>query len=133
MSITRLMIEEHNKIESSLKKFLDNPSRQNFLSFGERVKRHFGVEKGVIFILTEKYLGEDLNAIFKLTEQHIEILKEIMEIKKQFGSAEKLISIMAKDLEAHKRYEEKVFYPKLDRTLDELQKEEIIERLRRVI
>ena len=126
------MIGEHRKLEKTLKKFLRNPKEYSFEVFEKRVAEHFGAEKGVIFTLTEKFLGKELDAILKLKGQHIEILKEIVKIKKNLAAKE-LIDTMRGHLEAHTLYEEKVFYPKLDYSLDNEQKKELLQKLREAL
>jgi hemerythrin-like domain-containing protein len=134
MQITTLMIEEHEKIEISLEKFLEKSDPAFFKIFEEKLKKHFGVEKGVIFLLTEKFLGEELEDILKLKEQHIKILKEVKDIKeKGLNIANDLIKNLIKDLSDHTKYEEIIFYPKIDNLLDENQKEIIIQEVRKII
>ncbi len=134
MSITNLMIDEHKKIDEYLKKFLERFGEAHFKFFEEKLREHFGMEKGIIFTLTEKFLGKELNEIFKLKEQHKEILVGLANIRKKLpDGAKDLIQTLVKDLSAHTRYEEHFFYPKIDDMLDEEQKSEITQEIRKIL
>ncbi len=133
-NITNLMKEEHKEIESYLNDFVEKYEKRYLNIFWRNIKNHFVIEESAIFILARKNVGQDLDEILSLKKQHKEILKEIKIIgrgfpEKQGTLIKKLVTLIAR----HVKYEEKVFYPKIDQMLDSLQKEELVEKIRRMI
>ncbi len=132
--ITNLMKKEHKEIDGYLSDFIEKYEKRYLDIFKRSIKNHFVIEESAIFILVEKSVGEDLKEILYLKKQHGEILRKIEIIgdnfpKKQINAMGKLSNLIS----GHVKYEEKVFYPKIDQMLDSLQKEELIEKIRKMI
>ena len=133
-NITNLMKEEHKKIDSYLDDFKRKYEKRYLDIFWRNVKHHFVIEESAIFILAGKNVGRSREEILSLKKQHKEILREIKIISEDFPEKQRdLIKKLATLIVGHVKYEEKVFYPKIDQMLDPLQKEELVERIRKMI
>ena len=122
--ITNIMKEEHRKIDNYVDDFLEKNKKEFFNIFKENIKKHFDVEQESIFAFVEKFIGKELEEIYVLERQHKEILRKIKEIEKNLPKKQlNLIDEMAKLIAGHIKYEEKIFYPKIDEMFDQKQKD----------
>lgn len=134
MSITKLMIAEHRIIDRYLKKFQKVLDASSFKEFNNKVKQHFDLEEGAIFRLTEKFIGKEQEGLLVLRKQHKAMLKMMKKINlKKPEKTKKVVNELSGVLIKHAKYEEKVFYPKLDTMLEKEQVDEIMQKLREIV
>ncbi len=135
-SIKELMLEEHKKIENFLKKFqgslkADNETlEKQFDEFKRELESHFTLEEKAIFDIYNNLIGEEVEDIFKLMQEHGNILGMIERMKKEIENREKPnVDDLKQNLIEHADFENQTFYPKLDKELSENQKQEIITKI----
>lgn len=126
-SIQTLMLKEHGKINSLLIDFERNPSEKTFNDFKWQLEKHLFVEEKVIFEIYEKSTDTEIEDLNKLLIEHKDILWLIKGIEDEKEHKSR-ISILKKILPQHARFEDEIFYPRLDEELDEEKKKLIIER-----
>ncbi len=132
--ITVIMKKEHRKIRGYLNDFLKKGEKNFWIIFKKNVKKHFEIEETAIFILVGKSVENELDEILSLRKQHKEILRYMKTIEKSFHKKqEDLVRKLTNLITRHATYEEKTFYPKIDQMLEEWQKEEIIENIRKML
>jgi len=133
MEIAKIMLKDHLKLNS----FLDETEsyadldliKKTFSKFKWNLEKHFFVEEKVIFIT----LSEN-DEIINLVKQHKDILWLIKKIEESINKNEKPdISKLKQALDNHIVYENNIFYPLLDDTLDENQKQIILDRAEEIL
>jgi iron-sulfur cluster repair protein YtfE (RIC family) len=139
-SIESLMMREHADIHYLLCAFdseLDASAKtpkEKFNGFKWALEKHFFVEEKAIFQISDKIVGERVTDIFDLMKEHGEILEVVKNIEE---AVEQNMKPDIADLKArllkHARFEDVVFYPKLDELLDENKKKEIIEKIKEIV
>ena len=98
------------------------------------MKSIFFVEEKAIFQISDKVIGEEVSEIFDLMKEHGEILEILRTIEGEIEEGEKPnITKLKFKLIKHAKFEDKMFYPKLDELLSEDQKKEIIKRVKEVV
>jgi len=136
ISIIKIMDKDHKRIKELLGLFeIDSNNLQKALESFNRFKwnleKHFFIEEKVIFNVTLEDEDQDLSTILN---EHSEILNLMSIIEEELMDNKKPdISEMKKLLLSHARFENYIFYPKLDETLNEEQKQEIIDRIKDII
>lgn len=136
-SISQIMLEEHARIEKNLLEVENAIERESselakiFNRFKWSVEKHFFVEEKAIFSFLDKAQGESVSDTFDLMEEHGQILQEMNEVEEDLENAK--ISKLKEMLERHASFEDETFYPNLEKTLNEQQKEEIIERAKEIV
>jgi len=143
--LSELMIAEHLRIEAMLNVFererelISNEGdfinlKKIFSKFKWNLEKHFFVEERAIFTLCEGMQGEIVSDIFELMNEHGEILELIKEIEKTLEENIKPETGKLKQLlQRHKNLEDGTFYPALDKSLNEQQKQELSERIKEVL
>lgn len=134
--ITETMYADHLRIERMLK----NMSRgsiddyRDFKRFKWELERHIFVEERAIFsMLNDKRYNQN-KEIMSVLEEHDKILQHLHDKEHEMrrrGTAN--LAELSRMLEKHKRTEDEVIYPALDRGLNEDQRWEIISRIHREI
>jgi iron-sulfur cluster repair protein YtfE (RIC family) len=136
--ISETMLGEHGKIDQMLKELescKDCESDELYVLFNKfkwNVEKHFFVEEKAIFSLLDKTKGEEVADTFDLMQEHRKIIEQIKEIEDNLNENPDL-SELKKGLKKHSEFEDQTFYPSLDRTLNDQQKTEIIERAKEII
>ncbi|MEN7982181.1 MAG: hemerythrin domain-containing protein [Nanoarchaeota archaeon] len=134
-SINELLIKEHGKLLSFLINFTKEEDKEKaknlFDNFKWTLQKHFFVEEKAIFNFYEKIKGEEVHEIFDLMGEHGDLL-ELMKFVEEDFSKDK-IEDLKKLLIKHQNFEDDVFYPKLDKDLNEQQKKELIEKIKEVV
>jgi iron-sulfur cluster repair protein YtfE (RIC family) len=140
-TITQLMLEEHGRINRILLEFekeLDSLEFDNirkiFDEFKWNLEKHFFVEEKSIFDIFENIEGEEVTEIFDLMQEH----GELTELVKNIGAGldnniKPNISGLKEKLMNHARFEDQIFYPRLDEELEPYKKQEIISRINEII
>jgi hypothetical protein len=129
-NISKIMSEEHKKLDRLLEEFEKNlEDVEKFNKFKWNMEKHFNIEEKVVFDVYSRVREEEIPAIFDLMEEHKEILRLITDIEEDIEKEKiKDISLLKEVLERHRKFEEEDFYPELDLDLDKEQKQEIIEK-----
>lgn len=118
-SLCQIMLKEHEKINALLNDFEKNASNQTFNRFKSELEKHFFVEEKIIFNV---YSIEDSNdSHLNLIKQHRDILWLIKQVEENIGKKD-LILELKNLLKSHSDFENNIFYPKLDNSLDKDQK-----------
>jgi hypothetical protein len=142
LNILSLMKEDHHQIESLIEILNDSLGKsydeiqKHFEKFEWKLEKHIFIEEKAIFTF---YEPEDINLGYSmlptLMKQHNYILNELNKMRKDVKNRKTL-----KDLEnlkifllKHRNYEERDVYPKLEDSLKEEQKKQIIDRINEMI
>ena len=136
------MVKDHCKIEELLNKLEENVDkeyslmRESFNKFEWELEKHLFTEEKAIFT---QYSPEDVSEGFKmlpeLTKQHNFIVNKLDIWRKDVRNNRKIEGFyeFKKFLLNHKEFEEMEVYPKLDESLNEIQKKQIIEKLNEIV
>lgn len=124
-SITKFMIGEHGKMLTLFLNFKKNPNQETFDKLEFIKKRHVFAEEKAIMMLQSS--DREFPEMLSILEQH-KIIGETMGLVKtnfinKLGNykqdLDKVINLMKK----HVKFENEKFYPKLDKTLNEREKQ----------
>ena len=127
-----MMLREHGKINSSLIEFEKNPTSKSFHEFKWALEKHLFIEEKVIFKIYDNSTEFEIEELSQLIKEHKDMLWLLGEIEDLKENSSR-ISILKKILPQHARFEDEIFYPRLDEELDEETKKLIIERCSEVI
>jgi hemerythrin-like domain-containing protein len=138
-SISKLIMKEHKKINeilSSIEKNLDDfeKTKINFSKFKWNIEKHFFIEEKAILSLLRTTSGAQTNNTFNLLNDHSKIMSLIK--KTEAGLNKKIkpdIVLIKEEIFFHEKFEEELFYPRLDEELSINQKKEIIDRLNDIL
>ena len=141
-SITRLMIKDHSKLLDLLNN-LEEKSKENFISvkkaflkFKWELEKHIFIEEKAIFTdynpidITEGY-----KMLPEITKQHNYMINILNNWEKDVRKNHQLTDIYSfkQFLINHRIYEERKVYPKLDASLNDEQKKQIVEKITEII
>ena len=131
-SIRGLMQNEHQKIENIISEYRksDKTTADAQYLFDKliwMIKEHFFLEEKLIFSVYNLEIENHDNE--ELISQHKSIL-EILEnmSKKKLEETSELLQNAEDELIAHSKLEEEIFYERLDETLSDKEKEDLISR-----
>ncbi len=134
--ITYIMLKEHAKIDSILIDFENSLSsnlkekKSAINNLKWNLDKHFFIEEKVIFQIFSKLKEDDSRDVIELLKQHKDILWLIKNIQNSLNSNLKPnIKELKNILRIHIKLENNVFYPNLDKKLDEKSKQIILERV----
>ena len=132
------MISEHKKIKEIFNKFEkeENSEKREELynNFKWAIEKHIFVEEKAIFTFSQNISGRIVSDVFRLMDEHGEILNLIKEIEYESDKdIEPVFSELKEILKNHEKFEEETFYPGLDKMLNNQQKAELIERIKEVV
>ena len=134
-SVNELLIKEHGKLLSFLIEFTKEEDKEKarnlFENFKWTLEKHFFVEEKAIFDLYQKIKGEEVHEVFDLMNEHGDILNLLKEVEENFEDEK--IDELKKLLIKHQNFEDEVFYPKLESSLDDYKKVELVEKIKEVI
>lgn len=140
--IVSLMVGDHRKIEKLLNELEDNAKidyetmRKSFLKFEWNLEKHLFVEEKVIFL---SYNPQDIVDGYKmlpvLTKQHNVILNTLNSWRKDVRNKKIITNVSGfrEFLIKHKNFEEQEVYPRLEESLDDAQKNEMVNRINEII
>ncbi len=137
--ITYFMLKEHAKIDSKIidvENSLNNKDEMKSLlnELKWLLDKHFFIEEKVIFNIYSKLKEDESQDIIELLKQHKDILWLIKNIQNPSVSNIKVKIKELKDiLRIHTKIENNVFYPNLDKELDENSRKIILERIEDVV
>lgn len=133
-TIKNLMGKEHRRIEFLLEEFEKSlnkdlkKARELFSRFSWNLEKHFYIEEKIIFTIYQSSESEN-NDLDELLKEHKEIQWEIKKIKENLENNAKIKILKLKTiLMAHSKFEDDVFYPRLDENLSQAEKQIIINR-----
>lgn len=140
--ILNFMINEHGEMYNLLVGFRFQSSNvhdeiaaaKKFEKFKEKLQPHHFAEENIVFPDFNK--KEYVRMIRQLTQQHNFIEKKVKEVEKQISQKEDTFASSAKleeMLREHIKFEEKSFYPKLDKALTDKEKNDLIKQFTKVI
>jgi len=141
-SILKIMVKDHHRIEDFIDKVeqsLDDDFEsieKAFNVFEWQLQKHIFAEEKAIFTFYEpKDISSGYKMLPTLTKQHNDILNrlEIMRRTVQRGQTPEKVSEFKKVLMKHRTFEEVEVYPKLQETLSEKQKDQIIEKVKMIL
>ena len=141
-NIVPLMVQDHCKITGlldELEQKIEKNDRtyiKSFHTFEWELEKHIFIEEKAIFT---SYTPEDINEGYKmlpeLTKQHNFIINKLNNWRKDVRSKKRLDGFyeFKKFLINHKEFEEKEVYPRLDESLNETQKRQIVNRISEIV
>ena len=131
--ILGIMLEDHRHVRELLKDIRSKrkPSQALFHKLRNEILRHMVVEENTVFTLFNPENDEDYTITPTLVRQHKEMLEALDEVEKEINKGWKSDFFKFDFLwDEHIEFEEKSFYPRLDKTLDNSQKMKIIEKMK---
>ena len=142
LSILRLMVKDHQKIEDLLNKLEEETKNdfdsmeKAFIKFEWELEKHIFTEEKAIFT---SYRPDDVIEGYKmlpeLTKQHNYILNRLNNWREDIRKKRILTDIYSfKDfLNRHRNFEEEKVYPNLDESLPEKEKKHIITKINEIV
>jgi hemerythrin superfamily protein len=138
MKISKLLKGHHSMLEKLLNTFFVNIGK-NFELMSESLdelkrgaERHFSAEEKQVFgtfKLNEKGII-DTRTIKRLIKEHDNLLEMLNDVKSELAIKDKVdVSEFRDLLAAHRRFEERYVYPKLDKKLSKEEQKAIIDRI----
>jgi len=138
--ISILMVKEHERINDMLDDFqreVDiglHDAGFLFNKFKWNLEKHFFVEEKAIYTIYESLMGEQISDIFHLMQEHGEVMEMVKAIEEKLRNGLKPEVFKLKEiLIKHRKFEDDFFYPKLDEALDDVHRQEVIEKVKEVI
>jgi len=135
-TITFYMLEDHKAIDEKLAKLLDGfgmsreEIRQLYKNFFIHLEKHLQTEEKAIFSFSEYEDAEIRNTIQELLEEHSKMRELLKMMSKEIENGrprgfDNFITLLRR----HQDAENNSLYPKLDRELDEPQKNFILNKI----
>lgn len=138
--ISILMLKDHAKLNAMLSKTLELQdkdlllSKQEFIAFKEHFEKHIAIEDQAIFSIFEKMNLEQTPIVFRLIEQHQEIIGLLKENEKIMNKNQKPeLLTMAKLIKSHLEIEKIEFYEKLKNQLTAIENQKILKSIKNII
>ena len=140
--ILSLMVKDHCKIEKlldDLKRHIDKDHpriKESFYKFEWELEKHLFVEEKVIFTsYNPENVSEGYKMLPELTKQHNFIISKLNNWRKDIQNKRRIdgFNEFKRFMMKHRDFEEKEVYPRLDQSLDETQKKQIIERIDEIV
>lgn len=142
-NILPLMINDHSKIEELIDKLdevakTDNYSNlvESFNKFEWELEKHIFTEEKAIFTdYNPENISEGYEMLPELTKQHNYIVNKLNNWRNDIKNHRNIEDVYGfKDfLERHRIFEEEKVYPKLDESLTEEQKSNIVAKINEII
>jgi len=133
-TIPEIMLKDHARIHNLLQEVKYKISEKTkdseylFIRLKWTLEKHFFVEEKVIFtIYSESELGE-IEELNHLINEHKDALLLVKKIDDNFNNPKEYIEELDKLLSAHAKFEDEIFYPRLEEELPEEQKQLIEDR-----
>ncbi len=136
ITMAGLMVKNHIEIEKlvgAVEENLDKDfklANRLFNKLKWELEKHFFIEEKAIFIYCDLKSTEDNFIISSLLREHKIILELLNDMENDLTNNSRIdISKFKEILMKHKNFEDRSFYPKLDKGLNELQREIVIDRI----
>ena len=136
INVSDLMIQNHGYIKRLFEKFKRNLKKNNgrvfesFDIFKWEMEKHLLIEERSVFGFYYSDDGEDYEITLDLIKQH-KVILEMLKIIEEDLRNKSAVNILEfeKLWTKHKRFEDEIFYPELDRKLNNHEKKDIAERI----
>jgi len=136
INVSDLMIQNHEYIKRLFEKFKRNLKKNNgrvfesFDIFKWEMEKHLLIEERSVFGFYYSDDGEDYEITLDLIKQH-KVILEMLKIIEEDLRNKSAVNILEfeKLWTKHKRFEDEIFYPELDRKLNNHEKKDIAERI----
>lgn len=135
-SIEKVMQKNHEELESDLHHLIENKniSKDNlfkgFEEYLKKIRNHFVTEEQAIFSFYQIEEKDDKNIIFKLMDQHVEILQMLEKIEKRIDEWSDIdFSGLKEKIDSHVGIENNILYKSLDENLNESEREYILKKI----
>ena len=132
-TIPEIMMRDHtrihnliSRIELKLKNNLEE-AQHLFIKLKWTIEKHFYVEEKVVFSIYSTNL-ENNHYLDTLLKEHKEILFLLKKIDNNFNNSKSTLQKLKTILSAHAKYEDEIFYPKLEQELSKQEKQLIHDR-----
>jgi hemerythrin len=137
-SVVKALKDEHKRIDVFLEDCVSHLKRNSnevdrlFERFVWNLKKHFYMEEKTMFVECESdYIKDELE---ELKEDHEEILKVVERIEKKESKEIYLdFSFLKRILSKHAKREEDLLYEELERSLNQKQKEKVLEQSKELV
>jgi len=140
ITILKVMDKDHLKIKDILMEFGKEEnknfekSKETFMRFKWMLEKHFFIEEKAIFNHYIVESAEENENLMRILKEHREILDLIERSEELLFDQKKLeIDELKHYILAHAKFEDEVFYPRLDEVLDVAKKQEMINRIKDII
>jgi hypothetical protein len=140
LSILRVMDKDHVKIKEILMDFEKEEnknfekSKHVFSRFKWVIEKHFFIEEKAIFNFYIVESTEENENLMRILKEHREILDLIVRAEESLFDQKRLdIDELKHYILAHAKFEDEVFYPKLDEILDDEKKQEMVNRIKDIL
>lgn len=143
MKILPLMVKDHRKIEELLDELEEKSKDKDFdelnyvfNEFEWTLEKHvFTEEKAVFTCYNPVDVSEGYKMLPKLTEHHNYILNKLEIWRDNIRKRKPLQDVYSfkEFLKDHREFEEEEFYPRLDKELDEKQKNRLISKINEIV
>ena len=143
--VLQIMNDDHQKLEDLFSRLLSalNAKHSNstdiFSQFKQTLQKHFIWEEKVLFPLFEKRAGlSSVDTIFVLRNEHHQINKMfVIKIEKlisenRFNDIQHLLIGLEEMLTMHRKMETEMFYPWFDESLEDGEKDNVIDKLKEI-
>ena len=134
------MLEEHERLHLLLDNFEKTLKNNAFLAgkkldvFKWNLEKHFFLEERAVFVAYSNKSENEKTEIDKLIKEHINILSLLSDLEKEFLLGRKPdFSELNEMMRLHSKFENELFYPKLEKELDDEQKESMILKSLKII
>jgi hemerythrin-like domain-containing protein len=133
-TLKEVMLKHHLAIDQILEEFNSNIYGENargiFSRFLKLIEKHFAVEEQTVFKLYESINSDAISDLFELMQEHGDITAVANNISEGIEKGViPNISGLKQLLHRHIKFENDIFYPKLDELLSEEKKKELIEKV----
>ena len=136
INVSDLMIQNHGYIKRLFEKFKRNLKKNNgrvfesFDIFKWEMEKHLLIEEKAIFNFYYSDDSENYEVTLDLIKQHKIILGMLKIIEEDLRNKSAVNILEFEKLwTKHKRFEDEIFYPELDRKLNNHEKKDIAERI----
>jgi len=103
-------------------------SQRLYIKLKWTLEKHFFVEEKVVFSIYSESEPEEIDELNKLFQEHKDFLLLVKEIDGDFENSYDLFEKLKRELSAHAKFEDEIFYPRLEDELPEEQKQLIEDR-----
>lgn len=135
-----LMNLEHSRIFKFLNDFEKaleintSKAEEAFSKFRWNLEKHFFIEEKAIFNISGSMTGDSVSDTFELLKEHGEIIERVKNIEDELSEGNiPSVATLKMAIHKHNNFEDNVFYPELEKRLNEEQKAEMFERAREII
>ncbi len=137
--LLKLMIAHHGLIEALFQVFRDDlgdreKAKQALDNFKWQAEKHFFVEEKTGFVFVFNVQDELYKVVQELINEHSQMMGMIGRIEMQLRDGQKVEAEgFLNMLQEHRKTEEQILYPKMEKLLSQYQKDLIIERIKEVV